>query len=52
LSAPRAVLAPHLGTSTLKTRIAMAGVALGDVTRVLKGEAPLHPVNRPAAPRR
>jgi len=52
LSAPRAVLAPHLGTSTLRTRVAMAEMALGDVLRVLEDKAPLHPVNRPTSPRR
>jgi glyoxylate reductase len=51
LTAPRAVLSAHVGTSTLRTRIAMAQVALGDVVRVLSGQAPLHPVNRPARPR-
>lgn len=52
LSAPRAVLAPHLGTSTLRTRVAMAEKALGDALRVLAGQPPRHPVNHPPSPRR
>ncbi len=52
LDAPRTVLAPHIGTSTLRTRLAQAHKALGDVLLVLAGEAPRHPVNRPPAPRR
>jgi phosphoglycerate dehydrogenase-like enzyme len=52
LTAPRAVLLPHLGTSTLETRLAMARKAFGDVLRVLDGLEPLHPINRPAAPRK
>jgi glyoxylate reductase len=51
LEAPRTVLVPHIGTSTLRTRLAMAEMALGDVLRVLEGQAPLHPVNAPSAPR-
>jgi len=42
---------PHIGTSTLRTRLAMAEMALGDALRVLEGHAPHHPVNRPAVPR-
>jgi lactate dehydrogenase-like 2-hydroxyacid dehydrogenase len=52
LSAPRAVLVPHLGTSTMRTRLLMAEKALGDVVRVLEGKDPLYPVNHPASPRR
>lgn len=52
LAAPRAVLAPHLGTSTVRTRVAQAQKVLGDVLLVLAGKAPLNPVNRPPSPRR
>ncbi|HEY3449844.1 MAG TPA: D-glycerate dehydrogenase [Myxococcales bacterium] len=52
LSAPRAVLAPHLGTSTVRTRLAQAEKALGDVLLVLAGGPPRNPVNRPPSPRR
>jgi glyoxylate reductase len=51
LTAPRAVLVPHIGTSTLRTRVAMAEKALGDVMLVLQGKEPRHPVNHPKAPR-
>jgi glyoxylate reductase len=51
LTAPGLVLAPHLGTSTLATRMAMAEVAFRDVFLVLGGQVPEHPVNRPASPR-
>ncbi|MGC4113484.1 MAG: D-glycerate dehydrogenase [Myxococcales bacterium] len=52
LSAPRAVLAPHIGTSTMRTRVAQAEKALGDVLLVLSGQPPRNPVNRPPSPRR
>jgi len=52
LTAPRAVLVPHIGTSTLQTRLAMAEKAFGDVLRVLEGKEPGHPVNRPKNPRK
>ncbi|MFN7135368.1 MAG: NAD(P)-dependent oxidoreductase, partial [Myxococcales bacterium] len=51
LTAPNAVLVPHIGTSTLPTRVAMADRAVADVLRVLDGDAPRFAVNRPAAPR-
>ncbi len=51
LTAPRTVLVPHIGTSTLRTRLAMAEKALGDLLRVLAGELPRHAVNRPPRPR-
>ncbi|GAC1346047.1 MAG: D-glycerate dehydrogenase [Myxococcales bacterium] len=38
------VLVPHLGSATGAARRAMAELALGDAARVLRGEAPLHPV--------
>jgi glyoxylate reductase len=39
------VLLPHLGSATHATRAQMATMALTDAARVLRGEAPLHPVN-------
>ncbi len=51
LSAPGALLLPHLGTSTLAARLAMAERAFGEVTRVLSGARPLYAVNTPARPR-
>jgi len=44
LAAPRAVLLPHIGSATLETRRAMAGLALANVQAVLAGKAPLTPV--------
>lgn len=38
------VLLPHLGSATDAARGAMARTALADAVRVLRGEAPLHPV--------
>ncbi len=38
------VLLPHLGSSTLQTRLAMARTACEEVVRVLGGEAPRHRV--------
>jgi glyoxylate reductase len=46
LAAPRTVLLPHLGSATLDTRRAMAGLALANVQAVLSGQAPLTPVYR------
>jgi len=40
------VLLPHLGSATQETRAQMASLALVDLGRVLRGEAPLHPVNQ------
>lgn len=39
------VLAPHLGSATYKTRLGMALITVENVTRVLSGKEPLHPVN-------
>jgi lactate dehydrogenase-like 2-hydroxyacid dehydrogenase len=44
LAAPRAVLLPHIGSATLETRRAMAGLALANVQAVLAGNPPLTPV--------
>ncbi|MBX7193773.1 MAG: D-glycerate dehydrogenase [Sandaracinaceae bacterium] len=38
------VLLPHLGSATQEARARMAVCALEDACRVLRGEAPLHPV--------
>lgn len=40
----RAVLAPHVGSATARTRLAMATMAVDDVLRVHRGLPPLHPV--------
>jgi glyoxylate reductase len=42
------VLVPHIGSATGATRARMAGLALTDAARVLRGERPLHPVNEVA----
>jgi glyoxylate reductase len=39
------VLVPHLGSATIETRTAMALLAARNVVAVLRGEAPLTPVN-------
>jgi glyoxylate reductase len=44
LSRDDVVLVPHLGSATHRARRSMAELALGDAARVLRGEAPLHPV--------
>lgn len=46
LAAPRTVLLPHLGSATPETRREMAAIALDNVRRVLRGDAPLTPVYR------
>jgi glyoxylate reductase len=38
------VLSPHLGSSTIETRVAMADLAVQNVIAVLSGHAPLTPV--------
>jgi glyoxylate reductase len=43
---PRAVVLPHLGSATTRTRRAMAALALRNVAAVLAGEAPVTPVGR------
>ncbi len=47
LAQERAVLVPHLGSATVRTRQAMGGLAVDNVLAVLAGAAPLTPV-RPA----
>lgn len=44
LAAPRAILLPHIGSATLETRRAMAGLALANVQAVLGGKPALTPV--------
>lgn len=44
LAAPRAVLLPHIGSATLETRRAMAGLALANVQAVLADQPALTPV--------
>ncbi|MFJ8433553.1 2-hydroxyacid dehydrogenase [Kitasatospora sp. NPDC094019] len=46
LAQERAVLAPHLGSATVRTRQAMGNLAVDNVLAVLAGEAPLTPVGR------
>lgn len=40
------VLLPHIGSASIATRTKMAVMAAQDLMRVLKGEVPMHPVNR------
>ncbi len=51
LKAPRTLLVPHLGTSTLQTRVDMGDKAFANVLAVLDGKAPPFPVNHPPRPR-
>ncbi|MEV0530362.1 D-glycerate dehydrogenase [Kitasatospora sp. NPDC050463] len=44
LAQERAVLAPHLGSATVRTRQAMGGLAVDNVLAVLAGGAPVTPV--------
>lgn len=39
------VLAPHVGSATIETRVEMANLAVDNVISVLRGEKPLTPVN-------
>lgn len=41
------VLAPHIGSATVETRIEMADLAINNVIAVLTGLPPITPVNRP-----
>ncbi|MFI9329537.1 2-hydroxyacid dehydrogenase [Kitasatospora sp. NPDC052868] len=47
LAQERAVLAPHLGSATVRTRQAMGGLAVDNVLAVLAGGAPVTPVGTP-----
>ncbi|MGK4582531.1 2-hydroxyacid dehydrogenase [Kitasatospora sp. HPMI-4] len=44
LAQERAVLAPHLGSATVRTRQAMGGLAVDNVLAVLAGSDPLTPI--------
>jgi glyoxylate reductase len=44
LSLENVVLSPHLGSSTIETRVAMADLAARNVIAVLSGDPPLTPV--------
>jgi lactate dehydrogenase-like 2-hydroxyacid dehydrogenase len=44
LSLENVVLSPHLGSATVETRTAMAGLAARNAISVLRGEGPLTPV--------
>jgi glyoxylate reductase len=41
---PSVVLAPHIGSATVETRMKMALIAVENVLAVLEGGAPLNPV--------
>ena len=43
---PRVVTLPHIGSATTHTRRAMAGLAVGNVMAVLRGDPPMTPVTR------
>ncbi len=45
LTAPRAVLLPHIGSGSRATRLRMARIAADNIAAVLAGRPPLHPVN-------
>lgn len=50
LSAPSALLLPHLGSNTRTARLAMGTLAARNVAAVLRGERPPTPVVNPTAP--
>jgi len=50
LSAPRALLLPHLGSATVHTRARMAELAAQSIADVLAGRRPAHLVNPEALP--
>jgi glyoxylate reductase len=45
LAMPNVVCLPHLGSATIETRDRMAEMVVGDLLRVLHGDAPDHPVS-------
>jgi glyoxylate reductase len=49
LKLPNVVVVPHIGSSTVATRIRMGNLASNNIVAVLRGEAPPSPVN--ASPR-
>ncbi len=44
--APNLIITPHMAGSTRECLRTIAGTAGADMVRVLKGEAPMHPVNK------
>ena len=44
-NAPNVLLTPHMAGSTGECLLTIAGTAGQDIARVLRGEAPVHPVN-------
>ncbi|MBN2359646.1 MAG: D-glycerate dehydrogenase [Deltaproteobacteria bacterium] len=51
LALDNVVLAPHLGSSSTETRIAMGETVARNVAAVLRGDPPVNPANAPADPR-
>ncbi len=45
LTLPNVVTLPHIGSSTVKTRMKMASLAVDNIVNVLEGKSPLTPVN-------
>lgn len=45
LTAPNIVFTPHIGAFSQDANAAMGRMVAADVARVLRGEAPQHPVN-------
>jgi glyoxylate reductase len=50
LAHDRALLTPHLGSATVRTRRAMGDLAVDDLLAVLAGRPPRHPVTTPHPP--
>lgn len=50
-SFPNVIITPHIASASLATRSRMAEMAAANIIAVLRGDPPLNPVNRPAAPR-
>ena len=44
------VLSPHQGSATVRTRLAMSELVADNIGSVLRGDAPLTPVNNPDTP--
>jgi len=49
LTVPNVVLTPHIASSTVPTRLAMANLAADNLIAFFDGRGPLTPVNQPAA---
>jgi len=52
LALDNVVLAPHLGSGSLETRVAMGELVAANVAAVLRGEPPVNAANAPAHPRK